>query len=101
MLKQRILSTLKFFDLQDYPVTLLELHKFLLADIGTLKTQINTSWELIGELVVDNQRVGIDEMITCLDEECQNEVEHKNGFYCLSGRMENYQPALGKLYLRH
>ena len=33
MLKERILSTLKFFDLQDYPVTLLELHKFLLADV--------------------------------------------------------------------
>lgn len=85
MLKIRILSTLKFFDLQDLPVTLLELHKFLLADVGLLKNQINTQWELVGEnLGVDV--VGISEVARCLENECADVVEQKHGFYCLKGR---------------
>jgi len=86
MLKDRILSTLRFFDLQDYPVTLLELHKFLLADVEQLKRRINTQWELIDDNNNHNDRVGIDAVAKCLDSECQNEVEQKNGFYCLKGR---------------
>lgn len=88
MLKQRILSTLKFFDLQDYPVTLLELHKFLLADVQILKSKINTSWELISESASDNQKLSINEVLSCLDKECQNETKQQNGFYCLPGRTE-------------
>jgi hypothetical protein len=87
MLKERILLTLKFFDLQDYPVTLLELHKFLLANIQILRTRINTDWDLIDESAGDNQIADIDEVVKCLDEECQNEVQQKNGFYCLRGRV--------------
>ncbi len=103
MLKQRILSTLKFFDLQDYPVTLLELHKFLLADAQFLKSQINTSWELISESADDNQKISIDEVLRCFDEECQNETEQKSGFYCLKGRsgiieqrLANYIYGIGR-----
>jgi hypothetical protein len=88
MFKERILSTLKFFDLQDYPVSLLELHKFLLADMAGLKNRINTSWELIGQSADHNQKVSIDVVARCLDAECQNEVEQKNGFYCLRGRAD-------------
>jgi predicted nucleotidyltransferase len=88
MLKDRILSTLRLFDLQDYPVSLLELHKFLLADVGDLKNQINTSWELIDQSASHNQKVSIDEVARRLDTECQNEVEQKNGFYCLKGRAD-------------
>jgi len=86
MLKERILSTLKFFDLQDYPLTLLELHKFLLADVQIMKSQINTDWELIGKPVGGNQKAGVDEVVRCVDTECQNELEQINGFYCLKGR---------------
>lgn len=86
MLKNRILSTLRFFDLQDYPLTLLELHKFLLTDIQILKTRINTGWELISEPSANNQKANIDEILKYLEAECQNETEQKNGFYCLNGR---------------
>ena len=86
MLKNRIISTLHFFDLQDYPVTLLELHKFLLVDIENLKNRINTSWELISPSAGGNQQVSIDQVARCLDTECRVEVEQKNGFYCLKGR---------------
>lgn len=87
MLKNRIISTLKFFDLQDYPVTLLELHEFLIEDLQILRTRINTSWELINESVGFNLKVNIDEVLKCLETECQNEVRQKNGFYCLQGRI--------------
>jgi hypothetical protein len=88
MLKDRILSTLRFFDLQGYPLTLLELHKFLLADIQILKSRINTDWELIEKNNNDNNNdnVSIDKVLKCIDEECQNEIEQKSGFYCLKGR---------------
>jgi hypothetical protein len=88
MLKQRILSTLKFFDLQGYPLTLLELHKFLLADIQTIKSRINTDWELINnnDNYNDNNETTIDQVLKCVDIECQNEIEQQKGFYCLRGR---------------
>ncbi len=87
MLRDRILSTLKFFDLQDYPLTLLELHSFLLADTSELKELINTQWDLIpGEYVFD-AKIQIDEIANCLAEECNGEVEQKEGFYCLAGRI--------------
>ena len=46
MLKDRILSTLKFFDLQDCPLTLLELHKFLLPEPGVLENVLDERGEL-------------------------------------------------------
>ncbi len=87
MIKDRILSTLKFFDLQDYPVTLLELHQFLLDDLQVLRTRINTSWELIDNNNNDNNKISIDKVLKCMETECQNEVRQKNGFYCLIGRL--------------
>lgn len=87
MLKDRILSTLRFFDLQDYPLTLLELYKFLLRDVSDLKHQVNTEWELI-----DNnhsqEKTGINEILLCLNQECKDNIEQKNGFYSLKGRIE-------------
>ena len=64
MLKSKILSTLKFFDLQNLPVTLLELHQYL-----------------VGE-----GKVAIEDVLKCLDDECLNEIECIQGFYCLIGR---------------
>ncbi len=86
MLRDRILSTLRFFDLQDYPLTLLELHKFLLADVEGLKQHINTQWELIGDY--QSGQVGVDQIIQCLKTECRNEIVQQNGFFCLAGRQE-------------
>lgn len=94
MLKDRVLSTLRFFDLQDFPLTLLELHNFLLADVDALKSQTDTQWELIDNNHNhnnngndnDNEKIGINEVAQCLDRECKEEVEQKNGFYCLRGR---------------
>lgn len=96
MLKNRILSTLRFFELQDWPLTLFELHRFLVADIKTLRARVNTEYEIIGE-DTKNESVDIAEVLHCLGTECQKEVESLNGFYCLKGktelvrkRLENY-----------
>jgi len=86
MLKDRILSTLRFFDLQDYPVTLLELHKFLIADLENLKPQIDLQGELILANLIQDSEVSIDKILNCLDTECQSEVQNYLGFYYLAGR---------------
>lgn len=86
MLKNRIISTLHFFDLQDYPLTLLELHKFLLADVEVLKSRIDAQWDLVGEHHQD--KISVDLIAKCLQEECANEVAEQNGFFCLRGRQE-------------
>ena len=87
MLKNRILSTLKFFDLQDYPLTLLELHKFLAADWAELKLHLNSQGELIENRQPEPQ-VRVDEVLSCIDNECQGQVENYLGFYYLSGRKD-------------
>ncbi len=88
MLKNRILSTLYFFDLQDYPLTLLELHEFLVADLEQLKGSVDGQ----GEIVVNGTKskpeapVSIDRILQSLDIECLGEAENTLGFYHLPGR---------------
>lgn len=50
MLEDRILSTLRFFDLQDLPLTIFELHKFLISDqpIG-LNQVLEATERLVGQ----------------------------------------------------
>ncbi len=86
MLKDRIVSTLRFFDLQDLPLTLLELHRYLLAGTEQLRKLITPQWELVGSSNGQAQTADVDSIIKCLDEECSGIVEQKNGFYCLAGR---------------
>jgi predicted nucleotidyltransferase len=86
MLKQRILSTLKYFDLQDWPLTLLELGNFLIADEQVLKNNIASTYEVLGESGELGASVDTSDILRCLDTECINEVQTKNGFYFLTGR---------------
>lgn len=86
MLKERILSTLRFFDLQDYPLTLLELHEFLLADLEIIKAHTDSEGEIVdGEFPIQS-RVGLEEILFCLENECLGEVINTIGFYHLPGR---------------
>ncbi len=85
MLKNQILSTLRFFDLQDWPLTLPELHKFLIADLESIKL------ELDGELLENNysdKELSMGEVLEALESECQGTVENLEGFYYLAGRRE-------------
>ncbi len=86
MLKNRIISTLRFFDLQDYPLTLLELHKFLIADLENLKPRMDWQGELKESGLAAESSEPIDSILACLDNECRTEVQNYLGFYYLSGR---------------
>lgn len=85
MIKKRILFTLRFFDLQDYPLTLLELHSFLLTDFESLKSQMNVAWEFVAPKA-KIEPVGVQDVLACLRSECGEEIEEESGFYCLKGR---------------
>lgn len=98
MLKQRVLATLKFFDLQGVPLTLLELHEFLLADLDTIKLRLNERFELVGELNGQASEgtnalappvapVVLSEILKLLDELVREEaISESQGYYCLPGR---------------
>lgn len=86
MLKNRILATLKFFDLQEYPLTLLELHKFLIQEVDLIKKQIDSQGEVGNLKDVSKNNFTIEQVLDCLDRECINEVQNYLGFYFLLGR---------------
>lgn len=104
MLKDRIVSTLQFFDLQHTPLTLLELHRFLLADMELLKSRLNSRWELTGETsAAEEENVGLENILHSIEHELKAEVVCLSGFYCLSGRerivharLSNYRFGLGR-----
>lgn len=87
MLKERIISTLKFFDLQDLPLTILELHRYLMAEKPVLQQLLNDRWEMAeGAQMVASPQVSLDLMLKCIEEECQKEVSTTRGFYHFPGR---------------
>lgn len=86
MLRDRIIYTLRFFDLQDYPLTLLELHEYLLADLPALRQRLDERWEIKDANAALGQPVGLWEVLSCVQSECAGEVEERDGFYCLFGR---------------
>ncbi len=89
MLKHRILATLKFFDIQDLPLTLLELSCYLITPPMELKNFLDSNWELKGESHLPDQTlVGIEEILKCLESLCDNEVWEYRGFYFLPNRKE-------------
>ncbi len=97
MLEQRIISTLKFFDLQDCPLTLLELHKFLLANIETVRQSLDEKFEL-NQPSPASPAVAVEAVLACLEGECAGEVMEYKGFYALAGRQELIQQRLNNYY---
>ena len=89
MLQDRILSTLKFFDLQDIPLTLFELRKFLLAEVSEIKNRINTEFEAIDSPAegLTPRPVPMDKLLSALENDLIGQVECHDGYYCLSGRL--------------
>lgn len=85
MLTSRIIFTLKFFDLQDLPLTLIELYVFLLSDPVEIKQAVNENWDITQDMQ-PSTLVTIDELLTCLEHDCKDEVTCEKGFYCLRGR---------------
>jgi hypothetical protein len=86
MLKNRILSTVLFFDLQDYPLTLLELQRYLLPEREELLSALNNEREVVKEIEGVHELTKLSQILTCLEQECKEEIAQKEGFYCLKGR---------------
>ncbi len=112
MLKNRIISTLRFFDLQDYPPTLLELTNFLISDWACLSRSLDRHGELNAaeEAAEPEPKISCGQIRECLAGECAAEVQSSLGFYYLSGRqdlapkrLENYFYGIRreKLIRRH
>lgn len=82
MLKERILSTVRFFDVQDWPLTVLELTSFLLP-----------GGRFHGGLPEDppaapssGAAVTLGAVLSCLSQECSGQLSEVQGFWCLRGR---------------
>lgn len=90
MIRERIISTLRFFDFQDIPLTLLELHRFLIGDLERIQLSQDENWELFEDAPLGGNlpRTGLEEIVLCLDTECAGRVECTLGFYHLAGRRE-------------
>lgn len=89
MLKDRILATLKFFDLQDLPLTLLELHSFLIANLSQIRPSLDYQYEFSANQAFHKPpTVDISEVLQCLDTQCSEEVASYKGFYFLNGRQD-------------
>lgn len=100
MLEGRILATLHFFDLQHTPLTLFELHKFLLPELAGLRPNLNERFEVINESAPSAVTMG--ETLKGLDTLIQeNKIVLLHGYYCLPGReslitqrLSNYQHGI-------
>lgn len=97
MLAERIHNTLRFFDLQNFPLTAWEIRKFLIADLKSLRPKLGDDFELLIDPTADAPAVTpviatpvhLDTILAQL-RVLKNEktIAEKNGFYCLAGREE-------------
>ncbi len=100
MLKERILTTLKFFNLQDTPLTLFELHKYLINDLESLRLLLGQDWE-VKNIRFPNYRkkiVNMYEVLECLEKCCAGETVCLQGYYALKGREEIIENRLKNYY---
>jgi hypothetical protein len=86
MLADRIHNTLRFFDLQHFPLTAFEVHRFLITDLKTLRERIDGNYELLPGTQLPIVPVSFDTILTQLKVlKFEKTITEKNGFYCLAG----------------
>lgn len=90
MLSERILKTITFFDLQDYPLTAVEIQQYLVPDYVTLRDRVDGNFELLETRMTDNQPIiHLDTIVTHLDSlVASKKLVEQNGFYALPAREE-------------
>jgi hypothetical protein len=82
-LAEVVLKTLRYFDVQDRPLTLVEIHLYLLGPLASEFVGLGSSESKILEL---------------LQGEMANETESEQGFYCLLGRRQIITQRLANNY---
>lgn len=90
MLSERILSTIKFFDLQEYPLTSFEVWRYLVSDVNVLKKELDQNYELPAQLPDAKPFVvHFDTLLADLDVLVKDgQLYHKDGFYCLPDKFD-------------
>ena len=87
MLADRIHNTLRFFDLQHFPLTAFEVHRYLITDLKTLRDRIDDKYELQSSAQPSVAPVSFDTVLTQLRVlKFEKTISEKNGFYCLAGQ---------------
>lgn len=97
MLSDRVLSTIKFFDLQDYPLTAFEVWRYLVSDKDNLKSELDESFELrLAPDPVKPVPVHFDTVLGQLDALVSDKVIVQiNGFYTFADRKKLIGQRLG------
>lgn len=99
MLATQILATLKFFDLQEIPLTLLEVHKFLLAPPEVILDLTTSRLEIQSKIVIKkNLTYSVSEIALEIENlRRKGDVESFLGYFTLKGsgylvgkRLKNY-----------
>lgn len=89
MLKKRIIDTISFFDLQDYPLTAYEVQRYLVSEKESLRKDLDEHHELSSNSQSEFKTVPVqfDTVILQLDElVATGAISGKLGFYCLPGK---------------
>jgi predicted nucleotidyltransferase len=88
-ISERILLTLKWFSLQQTPLTLLELWRFLVRDPKELLASLNASGDLSATVVLEDRRVASGEVLGVLNRLLETkQVGFAFGYYFLAGQEE-------------
>jgi predicted nucleotidyltransferase len=88
ILDKRILATLRFFDLQELPLTQFEIYKYLLANPDTIAEAVDTHFELNAEPLPAGTKASLEQVLAAVAElKHDNEIEEQNGYYSLPGRL--------------
>ncbi|MCC7356328.1 MAG: hypothetical protein IT410_01775 [Candidatus Doudnabacteria bacterium] len=86
MIQERIVSTIRFFDLQGLPLTMLEVYKYLVVQPQLLKEKLDDSYELISEnqpghvVSFDTTLVALNDLVT------SGRLEQSHGHFFLPGK---------------
>lgn len=79
------------------PLTLFELHKFLLEDKEEIKNFLDGEFE-VATPSAPSSPVNLEIVLSTLDNELMGEVECYNGYYCLPGRSEIVKNRLNNYF---
>lgn len=86
MIQERIVSTIRFFDLQGLPLTMLEVYKYLVVQPQLLQEKLDDSYELVSESEPGHS-VSLDTVLLSLNDLVSNSrLEQFHGYYFLPGK---------------
>jgi predicted nucleotidyltransferase len=87
MLADRIHNTLRFFDLQEFPLSAFEMHKYLIADLKNIQSKLDGQYELSNASPEPSSKIHLDTILSQLQIMTrEGRIVERKGFYALPGR---------------